>query len=105
VIEQGVRAATLHRLARTLREVALLATENTGDDRANAGELAVLEDIARNPGSTISDSPGAPGSRRASSRASRMAWLTMRGHASPTSAFEDRLTARAGVPAVDLAAS
>lgn len=50
-----MRAANLHRLARTLREVALLATENTGDDRVNAGELAVLEDIARNPGSTISD--------------------------------------------------
>jgi len=50
-----VRAADLHRLARTLREVALLATKNTGDDRVNAGELAVLEDIARNPGSTISD--------------------------------------------------
>lgn len=50
-----MRAADLHRLARTLREVALLATENTGEDRVNAGELAVLEDIARNPGSTISD--------------------------------------------------
>jgi len=50
-----MRAANLHRLARTLREVALLATKNTGDDRVNAGELAVLEDIARNPGSTISD--------------------------------------------------
>jgi len=50
-----MRAADLHRLARTLREVALLATENTGGDRVNAGELAVLEDIARNPGSTISD--------------------------------------------------
>ena len=50
-----MRAADLHRLARTLRAVALLATENTGDDRVNAGELAVLEDIARNPGSTIRD--------------------------------------------------
>jgi len=50
-----MRAANLHRLARTLREVALLATKNTGDDRVDAGELAVLEDIARNPGSTISD--------------------------------------------------
>lgn len=38
-----------------LREIALLATENTGDDRVNAGELAVLEDVARNPCSTISD--------------------------------------------------
>lgn len=50
-----MRAANLHRLARTLREIALLATENIGEDRVNAGEIAVLEDIARNPGSTISD--------------------------------------------------
>lgn len=48
-----MRAAELHRLARTLREVALQATGNTGEDRVNAGELAVLEDVARHPGSTI----------------------------------------------------
>jgi DNA-binding MarR family transcriptional regulator len=35
--------------------MALLATENTGDDRVNPGELAVLEDIARNPRGTIGD--------------------------------------------------
>lgn len=56
-----VRAADLHRLARTLREIALRATENTGDDRVNAGELAVLEDIARNPQSTISQITGRTG--------------------------------------------
>jgi DNA-binding MarR family transcriptional regulator len=50
-----VRAADLHRLARAVREIALLATENTGDDRVNPGELAVLEDIARNPGATIGE--------------------------------------------------
>ncbi|MFI5612442.1 MarR family winged helix-turn-helix transcriptional regulator [Amycolatopsis sp. NPDC051903] len=50
-----MRAADLHRLARTLREIALLATENVGADRVNAGELAVLEDIAEHPDSTIRD--------------------------------------------------
>lgn len=50
-----MRAADLHRLARTLREVALRATGNTGEDRVNAGELAVLEDVARHPGSTVRD--------------------------------------------------
>lgn len=50
-----MRAADLHRLARTLREIALTATENTGEEAVNAGELAVLEDVARNPGSTMSD--------------------------------------------------
>lgn len=50
-----MRAANLHRLSRTVREIALLATGNIGDDRVNPGELAVLEDIARNPGATIGD--------------------------------------------------
>jgi DNA-binding MarR family transcriptional regulator len=50
-----MRAADLHRLARLLREIALRATENTGQESVNAGELAVLEDIARHPGSTIRD--------------------------------------------------
>lgn len=50
-----MRAAELHRLARTLREIALEATGNTGADRVNAGELAVLEDVAQNPQSTIAD--------------------------------------------------
>lgn len=50
-----MRAADLHRLARELRTIALLATKNTGADRVNPGELSVLEDIARNPGATIAD--------------------------------------------------
>ncbi|MFT4235384.1 MAG: MarR family transcriptional regulator [Microbacterium sp.] len=50
-----MRAADLHRLARVLREIALRATENTGEDRINAGELAVMEDIARHPRSAISE--------------------------------------------------
>lgn len=48
-----MRASDLHRLARTLRDIALDATGNTGSDRVNAGQLAVFEDIARNPGSSI----------------------------------------------------
>ncbi|MFC8800814.1 MarR family winged helix-turn-helix transcriptional regulator [Promicromonospora sp. NPDC057138] len=50
-----MRAADLHRLARTIREIALRATENTGEDSVNAGQLAVLEDVARNPQSTIGE--------------------------------------------------
>ncbi|SFQ53134.1 MarR family winged helix-turn-helix transcriptional regulator [Amycolatopsis rubida] len=50
-----MRAADLHRLARTLREIALTSTGNTGADQVNAGELAVVEDVSRNPGATISD--------------------------------------------------
>jgi len=50
-----MRASELHRLARVLREIALEATGNTGADRVNAGQLAVLEDVARHPRSTIGD--------------------------------------------------
>ncbi|WP_116203303.1 MarR family transcriptional regulator [Amycolatopsis circi] len=50
-----MRAADLHRLARTLREIALTSTGNTGADQVNAGELAVVEDVSRHPGATISD--------------------------------------------------
>ncbi|MBG0738031.1 MarR family transcriptional regulator [Paeniglutamicibacter antarcticus] len=49
-----MNAAELHRLARHVRTIALRATENTGPDRVNAGELSVLEDVARNPGATVS---------------------------------------------------
>lgn len=50
-----MRASELHRLARTLREIALEATGNVGADRVNAGQLAVFEDIAHNPGASIRD--------------------------------------------------
>jgi DNA-binding MarR family transcriptional regulator len=50
-----MRASELHRLARTLREIALEATGNVGSDRVNAGQLAVFEDIARHPGASIRD--------------------------------------------------
>ncbi|WP_426737968.1 MarR family transcriptional regulator [Plantibacter sp. 2H11-2] len=50
-----MRASELHRLARTLREIALEATGNVGADRVNAGQLAVFEDVARHPGASIRD--------------------------------------------------
>ena len=50
-----MKAADLHRLARSVREIALRSTGNTGEDHVNAGELAVLEDVARNPGATIGE--------------------------------------------------
>ncbi|WP_146076564.1 MarR family transcriptional regulator [Rathayibacter sp. AY1A7] len=48
-----MRASELHRLARTLREIALEATGNVGANRVNAGQLAVFEDVARHPGASI----------------------------------------------------
>lgn len=48
-----MRAADLHRLARRLREAALLATGNEGEGRAGFGEVAVVEDVAAHPGATI----------------------------------------------------
>lgn len=50
-----MRASDLHRLARILREIALDATGNVGEDRVNAGQLAVFEDVARNPGASIAE--------------------------------------------------
>lgn len=50
-----MRASDLHRLARTLREIALEATGNVGPDRVNAGQLAVFEDVARHPGASVTD--------------------------------------------------
>ncbi|MDF2664720.1 MAG: hypothetical protein K0R81_570 [Microbacterium sp.] len=38
-----------------LREIALDATGNVGNDRVNAGQLAVFEDVARNPGASIAE--------------------------------------------------
>lgn len=50
-----MRASELHRLARTLREIALEGTGNVGPDRVNAGQLAVFEDVARNAGASIAE--------------------------------------------------
>ena len=56
-----MRAADLHRLARTVRAIALAATGNTGEDRVTLGELAVLEDVAHHPASTVGDVVGRTG--------------------------------------------
>ena len=50
-----VRSADLHRLARQVREIALLATGNIGADAVTGGELAVIEDLARHPRSTVGE--------------------------------------------------
>lgn len=48
-------AAQLHKLARRLREVALAASN--GDDEApvSASELAIVEDVAHHPGTSIGE--------------------------------------------------
>ena len=50
-----MRAADLHRLARSAREIALVATQNVGNEQVSAGELAVVEDVAGHPGTTIGE--------------------------------------------------
>ncbi len=50
-----MRASELHRLARLLREIALVATENVGRDRVTPGQLAIVEDVAEHPGATIGE--------------------------------------------------
>ncbi|MGI8696900.1 MAG: MarR family transcriptional regulator [Mycobacteriales bacterium] len=48
-----MNAGELHRLARTLREIALVATANPGEPPVSAGLLAVVEDVAHNPGASV----------------------------------------------------
>ncbi|GAA1686490.1 MarR family transcriptional regulator [Fodinicola feengrottensis] len=48
-----MRASDLHRIARQLREIALVATGNTAADKVTMGELLVVEDVAAHPGSSI----------------------------------------------------
>jgi len=50
-----MHASELHRLARTLREIALDATGTAASDRMPGGRLAVLEDVARNAGASIAE--------------------------------------------------
>lgn len=50
-----MRASDLHRLARLLREIALAASGNVGEDRVTPGQLAIIEDVAEHPGSTIGE--------------------------------------------------
>ena len=50
-----MNAGQLHRLARHLREVATQATSQTGEVPPSPGLIAVVEDIARHPGSSIGE--------------------------------------------------
>ena len=48
-----MNAAQLHKLARQLREVALEASSNGDEERVSAGELAIVEDVALHPRTSI----------------------------------------------------
>jgi DNA-binding MarR family transcriptional regulator len=48
-----MNAAQLHKLARQLREVALEASSNGDEERVSAGELAIVEDVALHPKTSI----------------------------------------------------
>lgn len=48
----------LHKLARRLREVALATTGNDDDDRLSAGELAIIEDVADHPATSVGEVAG-----------------------------------------------
>jgi DNA-binding MarR family transcriptional regulator len=50
-----MRAADLHRLARVLRETALVATANPGEGQAPAGLIAIVEDIARHEATSVGE--------------------------------------------------
>jgi DNA-binding MarR family transcriptional regulator len=50
-----MRAADLYQLARELRAAALLATSDPGDSPPSYGELAIVEDVARHPDTTVGE--------------------------------------------------
>jgi DNA-binding MarR family transcriptional regulator len=50
-----MRASDLHRLAHRLREAAMVATADPGEPPASYGEVAVVEDVSRNPRTTVGD--------------------------------------------------
>ncbi len=49
-----MKAVELHRLARVLREMAVTATANPGEQPVAASTLAIVEDVAAHPGTSIS---------------------------------------------------
>ena len=49
-----MNAVELHRLARVLREMAVMATANPGEQPVAASTLAIVEDVAAHPGTSIS---------------------------------------------------
>jgi DNA-binding MarR family transcriptional regulator len=48
-----VDAGQLHRLARSLREIATTATADPGEPPVSAGDLAITEDVAHHEGASI----------------------------------------------------
>ena len=50
-----MNAGELHRLARQLREIATRATQASGEDMPSLSEVAIVEDVARHPGSAIKE--------------------------------------------------
>ena len=50
-----MNVAQLHKLARQLREVALEVSSNGGEDRVSAGDLAIVEDVALHPKTSIGE--------------------------------------------------
>lgn len=50
-----MRASELYELARRIREAALLATSDPNEPAPSYGELAIVEDVARNARTTVGD--------------------------------------------------
>lgn len=50
-----MNAGTLHRLARVLREIAQVATANTGERPVAASTVAIVEDVTDHPQSPITE--------------------------------------------------
>ncbi len=101
-----MRAADLHKLARALRETALLATGNTGSDAVSPGELAIVEDIAAHPGTAVTEVAGR--TRLAQSLVSRVVAKMMdagviASSRDPSDARRVRLSISAGIRPVFLA--
>lgn len=56
-----MHASQLHKLARQLREIALATTGNTGDECISAGALAIIEDVASHPATSVGEIAGRTG--------------------------------------------
>lgn len=50
-----MRASDLHKVAKLLREIAMDASTEPEEERVSAHELAIIEHVARHPGSSIRD--------------------------------------------------
>ncbi len=50
-----MNAGQLHRVARRLREIAITATAQPGEQPVSAGDLAIVEDVADHDGSSIGE--------------------------------------------------